>query len=132
MSAPVADLPYWTALAQGVLQLPCCAGCGRWQWPAVWRCAHCGAWEQQWQQVEPRGTVYSWTRTWHPFAGSQDLPPPYVTLLVELPQAGSIRLLGLLDPPEQGLRIGAGVAGVAATTRLGGRDIPALRWRLDG
>jgi len=131
MSSPGADLPYWSALAQGALKLPRCAGCGAWQWPAVWRCGNCGTWEQRWQQVEPRGTVYSWTRTWHPFAGA-DLPTPYVTLLVELPQAGNIRLLGLLDPPEVGLRIGAAVSGAAAVTRLAGRDIPALRWRLDG
>ncbi|HZQ36007.1 MAG TPA: OB-fold domain-containing protein [Dehalococcoidia bacterium] len=131
MSSPGADLPYWTALAQGVLKLPRCGGCSRWQWPAVWRCGECSSWEQEWQQVEPRGTVYSWTRTCHPFA-SEDLPPPYVTLLVELPQAGKIRLLGLLDPAEAKPWIGAAVVGAPGATRIGGRDIPALRWRLDG
>jgi hypothetical protein len=129
--AEEADAPYWQGLREGRLLLPRCARCARWLWPAVHRCGACGGWGQSWHAVEPVGEIYSWTRTWQPFQGNEDLRPPYVNLLVALPQAGGIRLLGLLegDAAAPGLRVGAPVAGVFGT-RSPGHALPALRWRL--
>lgn len=125
-----ADGPYWAALAQGRLQLPRCVACGRWHWPAVFRCGTCAGWEMAWEEVPMHGEIYSWSRSWHAFGGAEDLSLPYVSLLVALPQAGGCRLLGVLEGEDAGLKIGAAVQGRAATTMLGARQIPALRWRL--
>lgn len=128
--AEEADAPYWQGLREGRLLLPCCAQCARWLWPAAHRCGACGGWGLSWQAVEPVGEVFSWTRVWQPFQGNEDLPTPYVNLLVTLPQAGGIRLLGLLDGDGvQGLRIGAPVMGVFGV-RSPGHALPALRWCL--
>lgn len=125
-----ADGPYWNALAEGRLLLPRCAGCGRWHWPAVFRCGECGAWEPQWETVEMRGHVFSWTRSWHAFAGAESLGVPYVSLIVELPQAGDLRVLGVLEGDDTTLAIGAQVRGEASATRFGDSRIPSIRWRL--
>src|SRR3546814_3931465 len=66
-----ADGPYWQALAEGRLELPRCEGCNRWHWPAVFRCGECGSWDHRWHTVATEGTIFSWTRTWHPFDGSE-------------------------------------------------------------
>jgi uncharacterized OB-fold protein len=125
-----ADGPYWNALAEGRLLLPRCGGCGRWHWPAVFRCGECGAWEPQWQPVELRGRVFSWTRTWHAFGGAEGLGVPYVSLIVELPQAGDRRLLGILAGDATGLAIGAAVQGEMGATPVGEVRIPCIRWSL--
>jgi uncharacterized OB-fold protein len=126
-----ADQPYWDALAEGRLEMPRCAGCGRWQWPAVWRCGECGSWEQTWHELPLRGEVYTWTRTWHPFGGAEDIGVPFVSLVVRLPQAGDRRLVGILEGDSAGLSIGAAVTGSVSATRVWNDDIPAIRWRLD-
>lgn len=131
MSAAAADAPYWQALAESALRLPRCAQCQRWTWPAAWRCGCCGSCSQQWIAVEPHGRVYSWTRTHHAFAGAEWLPLPYVSLLVELPQAGGIRLLGALQGEEQPLSIGAAVRGVFGTGGPEASRGPVLFWRLE-
>lgn len=125
-----ADEPYWQALSEGRLQLQQCSGCQKWQWPAVWRCGDCGSWEMGWKELPAQGRVFSHSRTWHPFAGTEGISVPYVTLVVELPQADGRRLLGLLEGSADGLRIGAAVQGRATTTRVGSDDIPSLRWTL--
>ncbi|NGY04328.1 Zn-ribbon domain-containing OB-fold protein [Solimonas terrae] len=125
-----ADGPYWQALAEDRLELPRCEGCGRWHWPAVFRCGECGSWTQHWHAVPAEGTIFSWTRSWHAFDGSEGIGVPYVSLIVELPQAGGRRLLGLLEGDAAALRIGARVRGRIAVTEIWGERIPSLRWNL--
>lgn len=122
-----ADAPYWRALSDRRLELPQCVACGKWHWPAPFRCAECGSWEFSWQSVEMSGRVYSWTRTWHAFDGAEALGLPYVTASIELPQAGNIRLFGLLEPGDAAA-IGLEVKGTVGVSHIFGRDIPAIRW----
>lgn len=130
LHATGADGPYWNALAAGQLELPRCKACGRWHWPAVFRCGECGAWDMNWQPVEMRGRLFSWTRSWHAFGGSEGLGVPYVSLVVELPQAGDRRVLGVLIGDDAGLAIGADLLGEASATDCDGRSIPSLRWKI--
>lgn len=125
-----ADGPYWRALEDGGLELPRCASCGRWQWPAVWRCGECGSWDQTWTGVEMTGRVYSWTRTHHRFGGTEAIDLPFVTVVVELPEAGGIRLTGLLDGDTEAVAVGAAVTGAVDETVFNGAPIPTIRWRL--
>jgi uncharacterized protein len=127
-----ADGPYWTALSRGALALPRCAGCGRWHWPAVWRCGDCGSWEHDWRETPMAGRVYSWTRTHHAFAGAEALGRPFVTVVVELPEAGGLRLTGVLEGHTDAIAIGQSVVGSPNETPFGGLDIPTIRWRLTG
>lgn len=127
-----ADQRYWDALAEGRLEMPRCAGCQRWHWPAVWRCGACGSWGQTWHAVPLEGVIYSWTRTWHPFGGTEEIGTPFVSAVASLPHAGGRRLVGILEGDEAGLGIGAPVLGRISTTHVWGDDILAVRWRLAG
>lgn len=127
-----ADGPYWDALERGDFQLPRCAGCERWMWPAHFRCGHCGSWEIRWEDVEPRGTIYTWTRN---HAVSDVIKErrgdvPYVTVLVELAQAGGARVAGVLEGSDSSLRIGALVRGVVRPPEARAKGYATMAWEV--
>lgn len=124
--ADAVDAPFWAGLAEGVLRIQRCAGCARWSWPPQWRCGECGGWDMEWPEVPMEGIVHalSWTR--HPFSAAMADKVPYPVLLVELPDAGGARLLGLLDGSTESLAIGSRVTGFPEETPAR----TALRWRL--
>ncbi len=124
------DARYWSGLAAGRLEMPRCVQCQQWHWPPVFRCGECGCWEQVWHTVEPIGSVFSYVRSHHRFAGTEGLELPYITVLVALPHAGDRRLLGLLVGDDKGLKIGVTVRGETAFTEAGGRRIPVMQWHL--
>lgn len=129
MSSQDADAEYWAGLRDGVVKLPRCGGCGVWQWPAVSRCGECGSWDSEWHEVAAEGTIYTWARTHHPFAGTEQVERPYVSVLVELADAGGIRLLGTLDA-DAAPQIGDAVTARVSSFPYAGRDIPSLVWHL--
>ena len=122
-----ADSRYWQSIEAGRVKLPRCGNCHRWHWPAPFRCGECGSWEIEWTPADLEGRIFTWTRTWHAFAGTEKLGIPFVPLLVELPEAGGIRLLGLLEGAGEP-RIGARVTGRIDKTESFNQTIPALRW----
>lgn len=124
------DAPYWAGLAEGKLTIQRCSRCRAWIWAPQWRCSHCGSWDLEWEAVEPSGTVFSWTRTWHPFSPELKAVTPYVVILGELPQAGAARLMGTLAGPEDALRIGARITGEIQAASEATSGVPILRWRL--
>ena len=121
------DEPHWRGLEEGRLLLQRCAPCRRWIWAPQWLCPACYAPNPAWVEVEARSTVYSWTRTWHPFGAEFADHLPYVTVLAELPHAGGIRLLGVLAGGEE-VAIGDSLKGViqAPSSRTSGAAV--LRW----
>lgn len=120
---------YWDALLAGRLELPRCAGCGAWHWPAVWRCGACGSWDHEWIEQPLAGAVFTYTRTHHRFTGSEAFALPFVSVLVALDTV-PVRLIGVLEGDEAALRIGAPVTGRIDGTAFGEASIPALRWKL--
>jgi hypothetical protein len=55
----------------------------------------------------------SWERVWHPSHAALRRHGPYLAVLVEVPHAGGLRLVGnLLGDPMQAVAIGAEVEGV--------------------
>ncbi len=105
--------PYWQGLREGLLRVQRCAACGTWQFGPEWICHHCHAFDPAWVDVEARGLVHSWERVWHPSHPALKDRGPYLVVLVELPQAGGVRMLGnLLGDPLQDVGIGAEVRGV--------------------
>lgn len=123
-----ADEPYWAALSEGRLALPRCKSCGEWHWPAVSRCGNCGSWDQEWFDVPLTGKIFTWTRTWHSFLGAESFQTPFVTIVVELPQAGNRRVLGVFDG-DGDPQIGMIVAGSVRGTPVSEGEIPALHWQ---
>ncbi|WP_354700123.1 hypothetical protein DSM112329_00386 [Paraconexibacter sp. AEG42_29] len=124
------DVPFWAGLAEGRLLLQRCGACATWIWGPQWVCPRCRTLEPGWDEVPLRGTVYSWTRTWQPFVPSFKEHLPYVTLLIELPDAGGRRILGLLidDDGTTDPVIGEDVAGVIQPASDVTSGVPVLRW----
>jgi uncharacterized OB-fold protein len=125
-----ADDPYWEALEAGQFRLPRCAGCGRWTWPAHWRCGECGSWEFEWAARAATGTVYSWSRTWYAFDRTKERSGdlPYVVVLVEVDGAGGARVLGVLDGDDAPLVIGARVTGTILPPSEKTKGYPSVVW----
>lgn len=101
------DEPYWDGTRVHELRIQRCDACGTWRWTPEWICHQCHSFDATWHAVDPVGTLFSWTRVWHPthplLAGSV----PYLLAIVELPHAGSIRMLGnLTGPTEKPLVLG--------------------------
>lgn len=129
-----ADEGYWAALEQGEFKLSRCSSCHDWMWPAHFRCGHCGSWEITWEAVEPVGTIYTWTRN-HAVSDvikerREDLP--FVTVLVELRQAGGARVAGVLQGDGTKVRIGAPVRGVIRPPEARAKGYATMAWELVG
>ncbi|MDA1100103.1 MAG: OB-fold domain-containing protein [Proteobacteria bacterium] len=136
MPAPVPsgddlDLAYWEGTRRGELLVQRCDGCGTWQWGPEWLCHRCQSFDMQWQQIAGNGLIYSWERPWHPVHPALRGMGPYTVVLVEMPLAGKIRMLGnLLGPADQEVVIGAAVEAVFEPHD--DADIPytLVQWRL--
>lgn len=127
-----ADEKYWEALEEGAFRLPRCVACQRWMWPAHHRCAECGSWDQEWVDVEPKGTVYSWTRSHGAFDRTPERAEdvPYVVVLVQIESVPEARVLGVLKGSDQGLKVGAPVVGSIDPPSPKTKGYAAIRWSL--
>lgn len=118
LPAPVAepdglDKPYWEGTRRGELWVQRCRACRAWQWGPEWMCHACLSFDMGWEPVAGRGVIYSWERAWHPVHPALKTHGPYIVVLVELPDAGGIRMLGnLIGDPRQHVTIGAPVEAV--------------------
>ena len=102
--------PYWDGLMQERLMVQRCKSCNTWIWGPEWICHACLSFDLEWQEIEGLGQIYSWERPWHPVHSALKGHGPYLIVLVELPHAGNIRMIGnLLGLPEQEVTIGAKV-----------------------
>jgi uncharacterized OB-fold protein len=101
------DKPYWEATLEHRLAVQQCQSCHRSQWGPEWYCWRCGSAELGWADVEGTATIYSWERVWHPVHPALVESVPYLVVLVELPQADNVRMVGnLLGDPRQDVPIG--------------------------
>jgi uncharacterized OB-fold protein len=129
-----ADDEYWRGLEDGVFKLPVCASCKTWTWPAHHRCGQCGSWDFDWQELEPAGKVFTYTRSHYAFDRVLERKDdvPYVTVVAELPQAGGARVIGVLEGSEAGLAIGAAVRGRILPPDAKTKHYPSIVWELVG
>lgn len=136
LSIPVTEpdglsAPYWDGLRQGVLRVQRCTQCGTWQFGPEWICHGCLRFDPAWVEVVPTGRIYSWERVWHPVHPALKERGAYLAVLVELPQAGNVRMVGnLLGDALQEVRIGAEVEGVYEHHPDASPPYSLLQWRL--
>ena len=143
LPVPVADAldaPFWEGLSAQELRLQRCLSCQKFQWGPEWVCHRCLEFDLGYEAVTPEGVIYSFERVWHPVHPALRDQGPYLIVLVSLPHADNVRLVGnLLGDPLQPVRIGARVHGVFEHHELagatGGGEIPTtftlLQWRLE-
>lgn len=123
--------PYWDGLRNNRLFVQRCPACATWQFGPEWLCHQCHRLDPDWVEVEPRGRIYAYERVWHPVHPALKGHGAYLVVLVELPQAGRVRLIGnLLGDPQQAVNIGAEVEGVFEHHADARPAFSLLQWRV--
>jgi uncharacterized OB-fold protein len=126
------DAPFWLGLAEERLLLQRCSRCRGWQWGPEWNCHRCHAFDLAWEPVTPAGRIYSYERIWHPVHRALQDQGPYLVVLVELPQADHVRMVGnLLGDPTAEVSIGAPVVGVFEHHADASPAFTLLQWRIE-
>jgi uncharacterized OB-fold protein len=93
-------------------------------------CHRCRSFDLEWVEVEGRGVIYSWERVWHPVHPAVAEACPYVVVLVELPHADGIRMVGnLLGDPHEAVVIGAEVEAVFEDHTTADPPYTLVQWR---
>jgi uncharacterized OB-fold protein len=125
------DKTYWEATRRGELMIQKCGDCGTWQWGPEWICHNCRSLDMTWERIEPNGVIYSWERPWHPVHPALQDHGPYIVVLVEIPHAGNVRMIGnLLGDPRQEVEIGAKVEAVFEPHDDADPAYTLVQWRL--
>jgi uncharacterized OB-fold protein len=107
------DAPFWEGLRAERLLLQRCQDCHGWQWGPEWCCHRCHSFNVSYEETTAEGVIYSHERVWHPVHPALAEQGPYIVVLVELPAADGVRIVGnLIGDPQQPLTIGAPVTGV--------------------
>lgn len=107
------DREFWEAARRHELMVQRCNACGTFQFGPEWICHTCRSFDMGWQPVSGRGRIYSWERVWYPVHPALASKLPYMVVLVELPDAGNVRMVGnLLGDPNEPVEIGAEVEAV--------------------
>ncbi len=104
------DAPFWEATRRHELVAQRCRACRTWQWGPEWLCHRCLSFDVGFERVPGTARIFSWERVWHPVHPALKGACPYLVVLVELPDAGNVRMVGnLLGDPMQDIVIGSEV-----------------------
>ena len=124
------EKPFWDAAREHRLLVQRCNACKAWQFGPEWICNACLSFDIGWEEVAPTGVIYSWERAWYPVHPALRESLPYLTVLIELPQAGNVRMVGnLLGDPEQEVVIGSEVEAVFED-HDGEMEYTLVQWRV--
>jgi hypothetical protein len=110
VSTPISE-PYWEGLAQERLLIQRCDACQSWVFYPRIRCTTCLSDQLRWQEVEPRGVLYTFSIAHHPTAPWFPADPPQIVAVVELANGVRMTTNVITDGPES-LSIGMAVTGV--------------------
>lgn len=135
LPAPAADVDglgaeFWDAAKEHRLLVQRCNNCRTWQWGPEHACHNCMSFDLGYEEVEPTGVIYSWERVWYPVHPALAMGLPYMTVLVELPQAGNVRMVGNFvgQDPEEDVEIGQRVRAVFEDHGEGADAYTLVQW----
>lgn len=131
--APYSDglaAEYWEATLRHELLVQRCNACKAWQWGPEFICNACHSDDLSYEKVSGKGVLYSWERSWYPVHPALREGVPYIVVLVELPDAGNVRMVGnLLGDPRQEVVIGAAVEAVFED-HAGSEPFTLVHWKV--
>ena len=123
------DAPFWEGLRKERILLQRCADCRGWQWGPEWICHRCHSEKLAFEPATGNGVIYSYERVWHPVHPALQDHGPYLIVLVVLPEADDVRLVGnLLGDPLQDVQLGAPVRAVFEHHNGGEPPFTLLQW----
>jgi uncharacterized OB-fold protein len=102
--------PFWDAARAHRLVVPRCAQCGTFRLPPTPFCPSCQSQAIDWVQLSGRGTVYSYSIVTRAIIPEMEPCLPYITAVVELPDAGGTRLVtNVVGAPVDQVMVGSAV-----------------------
>jgi uncharacterized OB-fold protein len=121
------DKSFWDATRRHELTVQRCSDCATFQWGPEAICHKCYSANMGWHKVSGRGRLFSWTRSWNPVHPALKEACPYIVVVVELPDADNVRMVGnLLGDPKQDPPFDAAVEAVFEDHP----DATLVQWRL--
>ena len=125
------DAPFWEGTRAHEQRVQRCSTCNIHQCGPEWMCHAWNSLDLDWVTVDPVGRIYSWQRPNHPVHRALSDRGPYIIVLVELPHADDIRMVGnLLGDPLQEIEIGAPVSVVFEDHDDGAPDFTLVQWEV--
>jgi len=125
--------PFWDGLREEKIMVQRNPKTGVYQHPPMWVNHDDQTFDIEWVEAAPRGTIYSWTRSWHPVHPALKEAVPFIVVVVELENAGGIRMLGnLLGDPRQEVKIGTPVTAVFEHHENADPAHTLLQWQVSG
>lgn len=114
--------PFWDSLAQHKLTALHCSDCNKWTFYARRHCQHCFSHTVQWQEIESRATLYSYTIARIPTLPEFAEEAPQILAVVEFEQG--IRMnTTLVGLSEDEIHIGMSLRGVFDTVAATGETL---------
>lgn len=131
LAEPELEQPFWDGTKEERLLVQRCGACQTWQWGPEWICHQCHSGDMVWTEVAPRGRIYSCERVWHPTHPALKGHTPFLAVLVELPEAGNVRMIGnLLGDPTQDVQIGTEVVAAYEHHKQAEPPYTLVQWRV--
>ena len=103
---PVTD-PFWKACQEERFVAQACEDCRSYRWPPSPVCPRCRSLQSCWQDLDGRGTIWTFTTVHHAFHPSLADELPYVVGLIDLDEG--LRIVGRIEPEGREVAIGARV-----------------------
>lgn len=101
------DAPFWEATRKHELVIQRCSKCGTFRHLPAVACYNCQSFDHEWVRVSGKGVIFSYINIFHPVHPAVKERVPYNVVLVELPDAGNVRLIGnIVDTPFEALYVG--------------------------
>ena len=121
---------WWDHVKRHELVIQRCKACGAFRHTPVPICSQCRSFDYEWHPVRGKGVVYSYTIAYHPPSPAMKDLVPYNVVVVELPDAGNVRIVGnLLDVPNEEIRVGLPVE---VTFEDVNEEVTLPQWRRAG
>ena len=124
------DAPFWDGLRRRAAAAAALRACDGWQWGPEWFCHRCHSFDLRYEEPRPTGVIYSHERVWHPVHPALAEQGPYVVVLVELPHADDVRMVGNLlgDPRAARRRSARRWPACSSTTHDADPPFTLLQW----
>ena len=99
---------WWEHCKKHELVVQKCTDCGTFRHTPAPVCYNCLSWNYEWKSVSGKGVVFSYIICHYPAMAVLREKVPYNVLMVELPDAGNIRMVGnLIDgTPHEDIHVG--------------------------
>ncbi len=98
---------FWAAAKRHELVVQRCTDCGTYRHTPLPICHACRSFSFEWAKLSGKGVVFTYTIIHNPVHSALKDRCPFNVVVVELPDAGNVRMVGnLIDCPDDQIKVG--------------------------